>query len=573
MAVWTRRFRIPKDKRDAALLRDYVPKTTAAINAALGTWLSASHAIAAVDPVLARLAVTKSLAWRLRDTAGLERSSIAAAMVAGQRLTSEQLAANAIVRARVDTLWGELQTLAAEADPLTHPALLQAQQAARRDYFGDFRRLADDMVRAGAAGDGGRYPILPGQFVDTTTAQLGTLLDVLRAAGRASEDRANAMVAEQQRALALSLGLLALGLGFVVLACRIVSRRVTQPLRRLARTTERLAAGDLTVEVTGAERRDEVGAVVRAVQVFKDGLIEADRLAAAKVAAHAAKEAQATQVAALADGFEGRVSGLVAEVSSAALQLQGTAGSLGGTAEQTHDQAAGVSEAARQAAGSVQAVASAAEELSASVQEITRQVSHSARQASQADEDARRTDAVVRKLLEGARRIGDVVGLINSIAGQTKLLALNATIEAARAGEAGKGFAVVASEVKSLAQETARATGEIGTQVAEIQAATREAAEAIGAITHATGAMSAIAASIATAVGQQGMAATEIARSAQDAASGTERVTATIAGVSVGAGLAGAAAAQVLGAANDLSCQAEALRAEVGRFVTDVQAA
>ena len=221
----------------------------------------------------------------------------------------------------------------------------------------------------------------------------------------------------------------------------------------------------------------------------------------------------------------------------------------------------------------MQAVAAAAEELSASIGEISRQVSQSSEITGQAVVDARRTDAIVRALAEGAERIGHVVGLIISIAGQTNLLALNATIEAARAGDAGKGFAVVASEVKSLAQQTAKATEEIGTQVGQIQSATKEAVEAIRVITGTIEEVSSIAVSIAAAVEEQGAATAEIARSVQQTAQSARDVTVNIGDVSQAATNTGTAADQVLDAATDLSRQAERLTSEVDGFITEVRAA
>jgi methyl-accepting chemotaxis protein len=254
-------------------------------------------------------------------------------------------------------------------------------------------------------------------------------------------------------------------------------------------------------------------------------------------------------------------------------QAAAAARSMTSTAGQTNSQAAVVARAAQEASSGVQTVAAAAEQLSASIGEISSQVAESARMSGQAVADARRTDGIVRALAEGAQRIGAVVELITSIAGQTNLLALNATIEAARAGDAGKGFAVVAAEVKGLATQTARATEEIAGQISQIQAATREAVEAIRVISGTIETISGIATSIASAVEQQGAATAEIARNVQLAAASTQQVTTTISGVSEAARSTGAAADQVLGAAGDLSRQAERLNGEVGSFVAGVRAA
>lgn len=285
------------------------------------------------------------------------------------------------------------------------------------------------------------------------------------------------------------------------------------------------------------------------------------------------REQRGRKVDTLLRSFEEQTGSLVGRVAAAATELRTTAQALSGTTSSTTQQATDVAAAVEQASANVQTVASAAEELHSSIAEIARQVAQSSAIAGKAVDDARRTDTIVKTLASGAQRIGDVVGLINSIAGQTNLLALNATIEAARAGDAGKGFAVVASEVKSLANQTAKATEDISKQISEIQAATSEAVQAIESIAGTIEELSTIASSIASAVEEQGNATQEIARNVQEAASGTQHVRANIAGVSAGARETGAAASRVLDAAGNLSNQAEQLRGDVRTFISDVKAA
>lgn len=350
-------------------------------------------------------------------------------------------------------------------------------------------------------------------------------------------------------------------------------RHAFRPLNTLCHTMAALSRGELGTIVPERGSADEVGRMAEAVQVFKEGMIKADDLAAVEASERAVKEQRALRLETLVRDFEAKVGSLVGVLTSASTELESTAQSLSSTATQTKHQATTVTAAAEEASAGAQSVAASAEQLSASIRVISHQVAQSAKITDKAVGDAHRTDTIVRALAEGAQRIGAVVGLITEIAGQTNLLALNATIEAARAGEAGKGFAVVASEVKSLASQTAKATGEIGAQIAKIQAATGEAVAAIKGIAGTIEELSAIATTIASAVEEQGMATAEISRNVQQTAVSTQQVTSNIIGVNQAANETGVAATQVLSAAGGLSKQAEGLSSEVNRFVAGVQAA
>ena len=362
--------------------------------------------------------------------------------------------------------------------------------------------------------------------------------------------------------------LLGLGLGWLVSRNGIVG-----PIRNIVACLRRLAEGDLQVTVFGVGRRDEIGDIAAAAQVFRDNAVERVRLEEAQAAERAAKEARAAAVERLIGGFEGGVGEILRTVASAATELDSTAQSMAAIAEETSRQATASAAAAEQTSANVSTVAAASEEMTGSLQEISRQVIRSTDIAGQAVEQAGRTDETVRGLADAASRIGEVVGLIQSIASQTNLLALNATIEAARAGEAGKGFAVVASEVKNLATQTARATEEIAAQISTMQAVTTGAVADIRGIGDTIGEMNEITTTIAAAVEEQSAATSEISRNVAQAASGTAEVSANVLQVTEAASQTGAAATQVLGASGELARQAEALRREVERFLAGIRAA
>jgi methyl-accepting chemotaxis protein len=354
-----------------------------------------------------------------------------------------------------------------------------------------------------------------------------------------------------------------------------IARGIIGPLSGLTSGMKELAGGNFGVVLPGLDRKDEVGDMAQAVETFKVKAEEKARdEAEAKITQDqvAAKQRKADMIK-LADDFEGAVGEIVETVSSASTELEASANTLTSTAERAQELTTMVAAASEEASTNVQSVASATEEMTSSVNEISRQVQESARIANDAVDQARKTNDRVGELSKAAARIGDVVELINTIAGQTNLLALNATIEAARAGEAGRGFAVVASEVKALAEQTAKATGEIGQQISGIQAATQESVNAIKEISGTIEKLSEISSTIAAAVEEQGAATQEISRNVQQAAQGTMQVSSHITDVQRGASETGTASSQVLSAAQSLSSDSNRLKLEVGKFLNSVRAA
>jgi methyl-accepting chemotaxis protein len=432
-------------------------------------------------------------------------------------------------------------------------------------YRKDFEIASTAILAQSTLYTGTVTPIITGMQTELGKAKDSLLRDAATTGDQALESVSFGSMVQ----LTLAAAGLALGL---VLAF-FIARGILRPLMGMTTAMTRMAAGDLTVEIPARGATDEIGDMARAVEVFKQNGVEANRLRAEQETGQRHQIERGQKIEATIGNFEKLIAEVVNAVSSSATELQATAQSMAATSEETARQSTTVAAASEEATRSVQSVASTTEELFASVREIGEQVSQAGTVIQEAVRQAIQSNEQVQGLTSTAEKIGDVVKIISDIAGQTNLLALNATIEAARAGDAGKGVAVVASEVKALATQTAKATQEIATQIKAIQEATQIAAHSIHGVTETIGKVNETAVAIASAVEEQGVATREISRNVAQAAQGTQEVSGNISGVSEAAQQTGAAATQVLASAGELSRNGEMLKARVETFLRDVRAA
>ena len=560
----------PGSAREQTVVSQWAPTITALIAASQNLRVAAGMEEDDINSRLSSLQSFKHFVWIMSEYLGRERAAVAALVAAGKPMNSQQISNLAAFRGRLEIAWDYVQAYATKSS--APPNVLAGTERLRDSVFRRFEETRKGVYAAGLAG--GSYPINSAEWFGQATTAID---DVIALSAIASQEAAK--LAESARHSSLNTllvnavlmvfsSLLAAG------ALWIVINRIVRSIGQMTGVMSEIADGNTSVAVPCVSRRDEMGAMARALLIFKENAQRVVSMQAERGALERAARAEKTAAMnRLADDFEAKIGEIVETVSSASTELEASARTLTATADRSQRLTATVVAASGQASANVQSVASATEELTSSVTEISRQVQESARMAGAAVDQAHITNDRVGELSKAAGRIGDVVELINTIAGQTNLLALNATIEAARAGEAGRGFAVVASEVKALAEQTAKATGEISQQISGIQSATQESVNAIREISSTIEKLSEVSSTIAAAVEQQGAATHEISRNVQQASQGTHQVSCNITDVQRGAGETGSASSQVLSAAQMLSSDSNRLKLEVSRFLDSVRAA
>ncbi|HUN46842.1 MAG TPA: methyl-accepting chemotaxis protein, partial [Stellaceae bacterium] len=558
----------PNAERDLKQTQAWYDGDGNVVEAVGGLSLAIANEARISDPVVAEYISARQLAWVIRDNAGAECTVARTFVAKSQPFSPPTRTTLDGMRAAAKSAWSALNDLVTR--PGVAPAIASAVHDGNASYA---KAIADRDAVYKKFDDSGKPAMAPDEWTKMCNTPFAGIINIATTASSLMESHAAALESHAWGRVAVDGTVLAAALAFSMLGLLLVRRRFGQPVEGLTVAIEHLARQDYSVPVRGTGYDDELGTMATTLEQLRRSAQQAERAAKESFAAKETELKRANAIDGHCHAFDASIRSALETVDQATGNMTETANGMSATARTTAERAGAAASASGNASANVQTVAAAAEQLASSVSEISRQVASAARVAANAADRADRTNQSVQGLAEAADKIGEVVKLISAIASQTNLLALNATIEAARAGEAGKGFAVVASEVKSLANQTAKATEEIASQVNAIQNATGDAVTAIKEIGAVITEVNDISTTIAAAVEQQGAATQEIARNAQQAAAGTSEVAQNVTGVTEAAATTGDAAGKMLAAVSAVTEQSAALRAEVDGFLRKIRAA